>query len=169
MNMPRTSRTVAALAAMSLAACISVPTGPSVLVLPGTDKNFDQFRGDDLVCRQFAEQQVNGATPNQAGANSGVMTAVVSTILGAAAGAAINGSHGAGVGAGTGLAVGGLAGTGIAQGAAYSVQRRYDIGYQQCMYAKGHRIPSYGRTMTELHIPNSPPSPGSSGTAPLPH
>ncbi|RJG06065.1 hypothetical protein D3870_08630 [Noviherbaspirillum cavernae] len=137
-------------------------------MLPGTGKNFDQFRGDDLVCRQFAEQQVNGATANQAGASSGVATAIVGTILGAAAGAAINGSSGAGVGAGTGLALGGLAGTGTAQGAAYSVQRRYDIGYQQCMYAKGHRIQSYGRSMTELRIPDYPVPSGPPGAVPRP-
>jgi hypothetical protein len=23
------------------------------------------------------------------------------------------------------------------------VQRRYDIAYQQCMYAKGHQVPGY--------------------------
>jgi hypothetical protein len=70
-----------------------------------------------------------------------VRSAAVGTLLGAAAGAAINGGHGAAVGAGTGLALGGLAGTGAAQSSAYSVQQRYDFGYQQCMYAKGHRIP----------------------------
>jgi hypothetical protein len=36
-----------------LAACSTMPGGPSVLVLPGTDKDFDRFHGDDLACRQF--------------------------------------------------------------------------------------------------------------------
>jgi hypothetical protein len=62
-------------------------------------------------------------------------------LLGAAAGAAINGGHGASVGAGTGLALGGLSGAGAADQSASQLQQRYDIGYEQCMYAKGHRIP----------------------------
>ena len=37
-----------------LTACATTPTGPSVLVLPGTGKNFEQFNRDDLVCRDFA-------------------------------------------------------------------------------------------------------------------
>ncbi len=45
-----------------LTACATVPTGPSVLVLPGTGKNFEQSKTDDAVCRQWALQQT-GATP----------------------------------------------------------------------------------------------------------
>jgi hypothetical protein len=141
-----------------LGACTSMPSGPSVLVLPGTGKNFDQFRGDDMVCRQFAQEQL-GSTPNQVAATSGINSAAVGTLLGAAAGAAINGRHGAGVGAGTGLAFGGLVGTGTAEGAAYSTQRRYDFGYQQCMYAKGHRVPVANRYMTDSSLSGYPPPP----------
>jgi outer membrane biogenesis lipoprotein LolB len=52
-----------------LTACATVPTGPSVLVLPGTGKNFEQFQVDDDMCRQWALQQT-GMTPNRAGAAS---------------------------------------------------------------------------------------------------
>jgi hypothetical protein len=150
-----------ALFTLFLGACTVMPSGPSVLVLPGSSKTFDEFRGDDLVCRQFAQQQLEGATPNQSAANSGVSSAAVGTLLGAAAGAAINGGRGAAVGAGAGLAAGGLAGTGTAGGAAYSTQRRYDFGYQQCMYAKGHRIPvAAGSTLRSMPSPYPPP-PGS--------
>jgi hypothetical protein len=131
-----------------LGGCASVPNGPSVLVLPGTGKSFDQFRGDDIVCRQFAQAQLGG-TANQASMESGVRSAAVGTVLGAAAGAAINGGRGAGVGAGTGLALGGLSGAGAGQASAGEAQRRYDFGYQQCMYAKGHRVPVSGRFLTE--------------------
>src|SRR5438105_9494113 len=41
-------------AALLLAACATVPMGPSVMVLPGTGKNFEQFQADDAVCRQWA-------------------------------------------------------------------------------------------------------------------
>ncbi|MFH1603039.1 MAG: YMGG-like glycine zipper-containing protein, partial [Pseudomonadota bacterium] len=95
-----------------LFACASVPSGPGVLVLPGTGKNFDQFRADDADCRQYANLQVGGDTPNQIAGDSVAKSAALGTSVGALAGAAIGGKEGAGVGAGTGLAVGALAGTG---------------------------------------------------------
>lgn len=135
----------AMLALLMLGACVSLPDGPSVMVLPGAGKNFEQFRIDDHICRQFASQQVGGATASGLASDSGVRSAAVGTILGAAAGAAINGGHGARVGAGAGMAMGGLSGTQAAQASAYGAQQRYDVGFMQCMYAKGHRIPSGGR------------------------
>jgi hypothetical protein len=136
-------------AGVLLGACTTLPpSGPSVMVLPGTGKTFDQFRYDDNECRQFAAQQT-GITPDNAAVDSGARSAVIGTLLGAAAGAAINGSRGAAVGAGTGLLLGGSAGAGAASSSAYGVQRRYDVGYTQCMYAKGHRVPVSGRLMTE--------------------
>jgi hypothetical protein len=146
-------------AVVLLAACVTVPTGPSVMVLPGTGKNFDQFRMDDAVCRQFAFEQVGGVTANQAGTTSGVNTAAVTTLIGAAAGAAINGGTGAAVGAGTGLAVGALAGTASAQSSQYLNQQRYDVGYTQCMYAKGNRVPVYGQYAAQTPYSSSYPPP----------
>ena len=32
-----------------LGACATVPTGPSVMVLPGSGKSFEQFQVDDAV------------------------------------------------------------------------------------------------------------------------
>src|SRR5574342_396560 len=92
-----------------LSACVTVPSGPSAMALPGTGRSFDQFRYDDADCRQFAFAQSGGTTPDQAGIDSGVRSAALGTIIGAAAGAAIDGGHGAAVGAGTGLAIGALA------------------------------------------------------------
>lgn len=130
---------------MLLGACTTVPPNePSVLVLPGTGKSFDQFRTDNAACKQFAQEQTGGRTPDSAAFDSGVRSAAVGTVLGAAAGAAINGRHGAGVGAGSGLALGGLAGTETGQSSAERLQQRYDFGYEQCMYAKGHRVPVSG-------------------------
>src|SRR5439155_608408 len=40
--------------ALLLGACATVPTGPSMMVLPGTGKPFDQFQADDAACRQWA-------------------------------------------------------------------------------------------------------------------
>jgi hypothetical protein len=129
-----------------LAACTTLPpSGPSVAVMPGTGKTFDQFKFDDSECRQYASSQIGGATAEQAQESSGVKSAVVGAGIGAAAGALLGGHRGAGVGAGVGLIGGSAAGAGASQGSAHTLQQRYDIGYQQCMYAKGHRVPLAGR------------------------
>lgn len=41
-----------------LNACSTMPSGPNVLVLPGTGKDFTQFHKDDQACRQLARTQV---------------------------------------------------------------------------------------------------------------
>ncbi|RZI44133.1 hypothetical protein EGT07_01510 [Herbaspirillum sp. HC18] len=141
----KTVKIVSGLAALQLlGACTTMPNGPNVMALPGTGKSFDQFRMDDGDCRQFASAQIGGTTAADAANESGVRTAALGTLLGAAAGAAANGSSGAGAGAGIGLAMGGLVGASNAGYAGYDVQRRYDYGYLQCMYAKGHRVPVSG-------------------------
>lgn len=152
---------------MLVAGCASLPTGPSVMSLPGSRKNFDQFRADDVDCRQFAYVQVGGTTPQNAAIESGVASAVVGTAVGAGAGALIGGSQGAGVGAGIGLVTGALVGQSYAGGAYYSVQQRYDNAYQQCMYAKGHKIQvsgQFARSLQERSAATAPPGP----VAPIP-
>jgi hypothetical protein len=157
-----------------LAGCASMPDGPSVMVLPGTGLPFDQFRGDDAVCRQYAFLQVGGKTPNQAAVDSGVASAAVGTAVGAAAGAALGGGSGAAIGAGTGLVAGSVVGTGAAERSGYGSQQRYDTAYIQCMYAKGHRVPVSGQFSNEgrgraanpaTNIP--PPPPGSPPPPPV--
>jgi hypothetical protein len=132
---------------LALAGCVTVPSGPSVMALPGTGKTFDQFRADDFECRQFASVQSGGAAPNQAATDSAVRSAATGTALGAAAGALIDGASGAGVGAGIGLLMGSAIGSSTANASAYAAQQRYDMGYTQCMYAKGHKVPVSGRFM----------------------
>jgi hypothetical protein len=134
------------LALVMVSACTTYPTGPTVMALPGSGKSFDQFRVDDLDCRQYANMQAGGTTADQAAVDSGVRSAALGTALGAAAGAAIGGnSQGAAAGAGAGLLLGALAGTGTGQASGYYVQRRYDNGYVQCMYMKGNKVPVAGR------------------------
>ncbi|MBI1285887.1 MAG: hypothetical protein GC183_16405 [Thiobacillus sp.] len=152
-----------------VAACTTMPSGPNVMALPGTNKSFDQFRTDDMACRSYALQSIGGVTPSEAATQSGVGTAVVGTAVGAVAGAAIGGQQGAAVGAGTGLLVGGLAGTQTAQVSGYGLQQRYDFSYIQCMYAKGHQVPVYGRTYQQSQAPAKiPPPPPPPGTPPPP-
>ena len=76
---------------MLFAGCATAPSGPSVNVLPGTGKPFDQFQADVSLCREWAARQVKGA---------------------------------------------------FVEVPYWEVQRRYDIAYVQCMYAKGHQVPS---------------------------
>jgi len=90
-----------------LGACATVPSGPTVMVLPGGGKTFEEFQADDGLCRQWAFQQ-SGTSPGQAATQSGVTSAIIGTALGAAAGAAIgaavgNPALGAAAGAGGGL------------------------------------------------------------------
>jgi hypothetical protein len=129
-----------------LAACASVPTSPGVMVLPGSGKSFDQFRFDDNECRQFASAQLGGATADASQFDAGAKSAAAGAAIGALAGAAIGRSgHAAVAGAGLGGAGGAIAGTATGSSSARTVQQRYDMGYQQCMYAKGHQIPTAGR------------------------
>src|SRR2546429_7754932 len=97
---------------LSLGACATVPLGPSVMVLPGTGKSFDQFQADDAVCRQWASVQT-GTTPQQAAGSSTAKSGVLGTLLGAGLGAAIGAATGhPGVGAAVGAGGGLLAGAG---------------------------------------------------------
>lgn len=131
--------------------CATIPTGPSVMVLPGTGKAFEQFQVDDTACRQWALQQC-GMAPGDAATSSGVTSAAVGTVLGAGLGAAIgaaagNPALGAAVGAGAGLFGGGLVGANAAYASGTAVQYRYDVAYKQCMYAKGNQIPVAARSV----------------------
>jgi hypothetical protein len=148
-----------------LGGCASMPTGPSLPAMPGTGKNFNDFRVDDAQCRQYALQQVGGLAND-----AGVRSAIVGTAVGAVAGAAMGGHQGAGVGAGAGLVVGSMVGAEANQSSAYGSQRQYDQTYIQCMYAKGHKVPvsaSYARSLMQAPaqpVPNGdipPPPPNS--------
>jgi hypothetical protein len=137
---------LALVCAFFLSACATVPLGPSVMVLPGTGKSFDQFQADDAVCRQWASMQT-GTTPQQAAGSSTAKSAALGTLLGAGLGAAIGAATGhpgvgAAVGAGGGLLAGTAVGAGAGQTATYQVQQRYNNAYEQCMYAKGNQIPA---------------------------
>ena len=157
-----------------LAGCATPPpTGPSVMVLPGSSKTFDQFRFDDNECRTYASNQVGGQTAADAQTNSAVKSAAIGTAVGAAAGGLIGGNSGAGVGAGVGLLGGSLAGVSASDSSGYSLQRRYDFAYQQCMYAKGHQIPMAGRyapyqQATRQAAPPPPPPPAGPPPPPPP-
>jgi hypothetical protein len=158
-----------------LAGCVSVPVGPSVMVLPGYGKPFEVFQAEDHTCRQWAGQQV-GITLGDAAAQSAVGSAAIGTILGAGLGAAFGAAAGspgigAAVGAGTGLLFGSATGANAAYASTWEMQRRYDIAYQQCMYAKGNQVPGRMSRMPGGYgspPPPPPPPPPAPALAPPP-
>jgi hypothetical protein len=136
------------ISALALAGCVTVPAGPTVMVLPGTSKSFEAFQADNFACQQFAQSSLGlNAPPGQLVADpAGGGAAVAGTLIGAAAGAAIGavtGQAGAGaaIGAGSGLLFGSAAGANASSWNNMTVQRRYDNAFLQCMYAKGNQIP----------------------------
>ena len=162
----RKSVVLAAPLALLLGACATVPSGPSVMVLPGSGKAFEQFQADDAACRQFALQSA-GISTHKAANESVITGAAVGTAIGAAAGAALgaaagNPAIGAAAGAGVGLLGGSAVGSGYANANVSSAQQRYDAGYMQCMYAKGNQIPVRGSVRaapTRVSTPPPPPPP----------
>lgn len=167
-NMSLLSRSTVALGTLLLGACTVMPTGPSVMVLPGSGQTIEQFRADDVYCRDYAFAQIGGKSAQRAANESAVTSAAVGTAVGAVAGAAIGGGgRGAAVGAGTGMLMGSMVGTDTARSSRIGTQTQYDNAYIQCMYAKGHRVPvpgnmSYSRSpvrASDAGIP--PPPPGS--------
>jgi hypothetical protein len=164
-----------------LVACVTAPVGPSIMALPGTGKSFPQFRNDDYYCREFANVQSGGVTPNQAALTKGAGSAVIGTALGAAAGAAIGGGQGALIGAGAGLLGGGMVGASTSGYSGDQAQQRYDMGYIQCMYGLGHQVPVIGQfsgvapvnvgnpVNTGSQSPAIPPPPPGHPPPPPPH
>ena len=142
-------------AAVLLTGCMALPTGPSMSALPGTGKGFDQFRSDDESCRHYAYDTIGGRTPSQSQADTVAKSSVAGAVIGALIGGAVHGGHGAAVGAGVGVAAGALAGVGAGDAVGYEAQGRYDASYRQCMYARGHRVPTNAR-----YTPYYGPPPG---------
>lgn len=152
--------------ALLLGACTVMPTGPTVMVLPGTGQSIESFREDDLFCRQYAHIQIGGKTAENAARESAVTSAAVGTAVGAVAGAALGGNRGAAAGAGVGLLVGSATGADAARASGVGTQRQYDNAYIQCMYSKGHRVPvpasmAYPRAVRSTDAGIPPPPPGS--------
>ena len=157
-------------AGLVLAGCATAPSGPSVMALPGSSKDFQAFMNDDAQCRGWAERQT-GVPPEQAAGQDAAAGAVIGTAIGAASGALIgaaagNPGAGAAIGAGSGLLLGSGQGysTGLAHGAA--LQQRYDFAYTQCMYANGNQVPVAAGSFPPPH--RAPSYGGSSGRLPPP-
>jgi outer membrane lipoprotein SlyB len=146
------TRTTFIAVALALAGCATTPSGPSNMALPGTGKDFNLFRADDLSCRDFALGQIGSKSVNQQYNQSLAATTAVGTVIGAALGAAAGGGEGAAIGAGVGALSGGAIGADTAASSGDNAQHKYDNAYLQCMYAAGHKIPvpaSMAKTYTQ--------------------
>jgi len=173
----KTTGAVSAVAVLlALGGCVSVPTGPSVMAMPGKGKSYEQFRAEQAQCQQYAQESIGGAA--QATQNNTVNSAAAGTAIGAVAGALIgaasgNAGAGAAIGAGGGLLVGSAAGSNAAAGGNYSMQQRYDMTYSQCMYSKGNQVQTQAQTTVYTYHPRRyyyysapPPPPGYYGPPP---
>ncbi len=147
-----------AVCGLLLSGCAQTPMGPTVQVMPGPGKSFDQFTYDQAGCKQYAESQVAGQAQNAN--NRAVGAAAIGTVLGAGLGAAIGGGRGAAIGAGSGA----IAGTGLGMSSSandqYGIQQQYDNAYAQCMYSHGDMVPGYGPMMVNAPPPPPPGPPG---------
>lgn len=171
-------------AGLVLGACTVMPTGPSVMAMPGSNRSVEDYQADVAQCQNYAFSVLNasaGGTIANA-ENAQASSAVAGAALGAATGAIIgSATHQAGQGAAWGAGLGALFGATSASGYAamssYQLQRGYDQAYLQCMYERGHRVPmprSYARPSRPNYghpsasagsypPPNTPPPPGLSG------
>jgi hypothetical protein len=137
--------------------------GPTVQVMPGPGKSFDQFTYDQAGCKQYAESAVAGQAQNAN--NRAVGAGLLTTALGAGLGAAIGGGRGAGIGAASGALGGTAIGAGMSSGEQGGIQLQYDNAYAQCMYGHGNMVPGYGPMMVNAPPPPPPGPPGVSLTA----
>jgi len=149
----------AMIAAIALTGCAPTVMAPTVPVMPGQNKSFDQFSADQQTCQGYANAQT---APLSAQANNQALGgALLTTALGAGLGAAIGGGRGAAIGAASGAVVGGAAGAQGSSLAGMSIQQQYNIFYSQCMYARGNQVPGFSPNQYAL-----PPYPGAGGPPP---
>ncbi len=141
--------------AVLLAGCASMPNGPRVAVMPAPGKPFELFVQEDQICRQFATQSI-GKSASDFGKQTFAEAAITGVAIGAAAGGLLGGNDGVASGAGTGLLMGSMIGAGESDYGVSEAQRRYDIAYQQCMYAKGNQLPGQ-RYQNNVYYPPPPP------------
>jgi hypothetical protein len=172
MQVKRMQRIAFSLVSLALAGCASLPTGPSVLVLPTPGKPFEVFQTEDRICRQWANQQL-GASPQEIKSQNTATGAAVGTAVGVGVGAAIgaaagDAAAGAAIGGGSGLLMGTAAGASSGDYYGDLAQRQYDHAYLQCMYIKGNQIPGVVRQSRPARKTAPPPPPDYPAPQPAP-
>ena len=59
---------------LTMSGCTSIPTGPSVMVLPGNGLSLEHFSNDHIICQQFATRQVSGTSNQNSNTNAAPST-----------------------------------------------------------------------------------------------
>jgi hypothetical protein len=142
---------------------------------PAPTRTWSSFQADQSSCQQYASAAIGGRTAEENAQQSAVGSAAVGTALGAAAGAIIGAATGNAArvqrGAQARDLLFGQRGRRHAAGYSYAdSQRRYDMAYSQCMYARGNDLP--GRVASRpappqaSYPPPNYPAPNLSGGAP---
>jgi uncharacterized protein YcfJ len=149
----------AMIAAVALTGCAPTVMAPTVPVMPGQNKSFDQFTADQQTCQGYANAQT--APLSQQANNQALGSALLTTALGAGLGAAVGGGRGAAIGAASGAVVGTAVGAQGSSIAGMSIQQQYNIFYSQCMSARGNQVPGFAPSQYAL-----PPYPGAGGPPP---
>lgn len=147
-------------AVLIVSGCATIPTGPSVMVLPARGKALEQFQAEDMICRQWAGERIGLSAQSIVNDNT-ARGATMGALIGAGAGAflgAASGNTGAGaaIGAGSGLLMGAASGANAGDAYGWQAQERYDYAYVQCMYAKGNQVPGQVHRY-RLRSVNKPP------------
>lgn len=119
--------------------------------MPPPNKPFEVFAQEQADCEHYASDQVSGVA--EAANNRALGAIALGAVLGLAVGAATGSGRAATVGAATGGAIGAAVGANQSGYAGYGLERRYDIAYSQCMYAKGNYVPG----MVAAALPPAPP------------
>jgi len=57
--------------AVLIGGCAGIPTGPSVLALPGTGKTLNEFRSSDIQCYQYAAQSIGSVSGGESSRSYG--------------------------------------------------------------------------------------------------
>lgn len=56
--MNSTTKVFAVSMAVLLSGCVTAPTGPNVMALPGAGKSYEQFQNDEAVCQRAAQDRI---------------------------------------------------------------------------------------------------------------
>jgi YmgG-like glycine-zipper protein len=128
---------------ITLIGCTTIPEGPRITALPGSNKTMILFDQDRLRCKEFALSESGGKTANQVKDDTTGEHAMIGTIVGALIGAAFghHGGESVAIGAATGMLFGAISGSDEGYIAGDNIQHRYDNAYTRCMYSAGHRVP----------------------------
>ena len=152
------TKTIVTIGSLVLAGCAMQPTRPSIAVFPAPYKPFEVFQRDQYDCGSYAESTI-APYAAEAANNRALGATALGAAIGLGLGAATGDGRAATFGAVSGGAIGASIGADQSQRAGFSLQRRYDIAYAQCMYSKGNQVPGFRGAGAPPPPPGGPDGP----------